>query len=136
MSPSILFNGTYTNQLPFFLIGPIRDINIICIFDLFPFFVRRINNRSQYYKITFRYWSAFKYVIMTLNYYMCPILVHNLEYCKFCGYIYFFPATTHIPYKLHHLTTLTFPRPDMTNTKIWSTIRSRMIMVREIVIHI
>ena len=48
------------NNSYFVGIGPIRDIELTCIFQPIFIFVRCIKDRSQYYKIFFKYTSVFK----------------------------------------------------------------------------
>ena len=66
------------NNSYFVGIGPIRDIELICIFDLF-FLVSWIEDRSNYYKINFRFTSVFNFLIITFDYYLFHVLVQNME---------------------------------------------------------
>ena len=67
------------NNSYFVGIGPICDIDLICVFHLLLLFVCWIEDRSKYYKINFKYTSVFNFFMMIFNYDFCRVLVQNLE---------------------------------------------------------
>ena len=100
-------------------------------FNLFFSFVRCIEDRSQYYRIIFNTHLFSNVVIMTLNYVLCPILVHNPENSHFES-IYVSPASTHINEKHHYYMTLPLYHLHTVNIEIRGSFRCWPIVVREI----
>ena len=107
MSPSVSFSGSQRKQ---FLLCRKRT-NSWCRAHMyfsthfFPF-VRFIEDRYQWYKIIFNTNLFSNVVIMTLNYFLCPISAQNPDKCTFWRYMYISPASTHRDKQQHHSTTL------------------------------
>ena len=70
---------------------------------------------------------------MTLNYFLCPILVHNPEECTFWKYISLSPASTQSDEQQNHSTKLLLFHFHKANIEKQGYIRGQPIVVREIV---
>ena len=120
------------NNSYFVVIWPIRDVELTCIFEMFFPSVGCIEDRSQCYKIFFNTDLFLNVVFMTLNYFLCPILVQNPQKCTFWRYISIYPASTHSNKQHHHLMILPLYHLHTADIDRRGYIRGRTILVREI----